>query len=71
MGNEEDEYQKLKGLIEGLNSIGAGKHRILHDARIALEDAPNPEALGNLERSLHNARLKILSELQGIIKSFG
>ena len=72
MGNVEPEYQKLKGLLETLSSVSEGKDRLLHDAEGALKgNSDHREALDNLERNLRNARVKILSELTGIIKNFG
>jgi hypothetical protein len=69
----ETEYNKLKGLLEVLTNVSQAQQDtiVLHDAEMAMKgNAGNPEALGNLERNLRNARVRILSELQGIIADF-
>ncbi len=74
MGNREAEaeYEKLKGLLEALSKVSEGKDKPLHDAEMALEgNKQDPEALVNLERNLRNVRVRILSELTGIMKHFG
>jgi hypothetical protein len=74
MGNAgaQAEYEKLKGLLEGLSRICERKDKILDGAEAALKgNVSNAEGLSNLERNLRNARVKVLSELAGITKAFG
>ena len=73
MVNAEVEYQKLKGLVETLGRVGQAKDKLLLDeAEMNLKaNSSNSEALSNLERNLRNVRVRILSDLTGIIKNFG
>ena len=72
MPNAEAEYDKLKGLLQALGRYSGGEDRLLHDAEMALKgNIGNVDALNNLEGNLRNTRLRVLSELTGIIKTFG
>jgi hypothetical protein len=67
----EAEHEKLKGLVDSLSVISDVRGK-LHDAEMALRgNKNNPEALEKLERNLRNVRVRILSEVTGIMKQFG
>lgn len=68
----EAEYVKLQGLLETLSRVSEGKDKLLHESDVALQgNKQNPEALDSLERNLRNVRVRILSDMTGIIKNFG
>jgi len=70
MGYAEAEYRKLKELVEFLGRVIEGKDKDLHEAEMALKgNIGKPETLRDLERNLRNARVKILSELTGIVST--
>ncbi len=73
MDNARAEYDKLTGLLNGLDQITASARAAgnLRDADLSIgANAGNAQAMDNLERNLTGMRRKVLSELLTIIEKF-
>jgi hypothetical protein len=73
MDNARAEYDKLTGLLNGLDQITTSARSAgnLRDADLSIgANAGNVQAMDNLERNLTGMRRKVLSELLTIIEKF-
>lgn len=73
MNNARAEYDKLTGLLNGIDQISASARAAgnLRDADLNIEaNAGNAQVMDNLERNLTNMRRKVLSELLMLVDRF-